>query len=85
MPTIPDKRADVISITEIFANAKFCLNWTFCINPNAFIGINAAGKTSVLKVILLALNLLNNQPINHIETKEILPVTPENCRNTDMS
>ncbi|MDO4268099.1 MAG: ATP-binding protein [Eubacteriales bacterium] len=39
---------------------------------NAFIGINAAGKTSVLKVILLALNLLNNQPINHIETKEIL-------------
>lgn len=39
---------------------------------NAFIGINAAGKTSVLKVILLALNILNNQPINHIETKEIL-------------
>lgn len=39
---------------------------------NAFIGINAAGKTSVLKVILLALNLLNNQPINHIETKDIL-------------
>lgn len=39
---------------------------------NAFIGINAAGKTSVLKVILLALNLLNNQPVNHIETKEIL-------------
>lgn len=39
---------------------------------NAFIGINAAGKTSALKVILLALNLLNNQPINHIETKDIL-------------
>ena len=39
---------------------------------NALIGINAAGKTSVLKVILLALNILNNQPINHIETKEIL-------------
>lgn len=39
---------------------------------NAFIGINAAGKTSVLKVILLALNLLNNQPINHIETRDIL-------------
>lgn len=42
---------------------------------NAFIGINAAGKTSVLKVILLALNLLNNQPINHIETKDILGET----------
>lgn len=38
----------------------------------AFIGINAAGKTSVLKVILLALDLLNNQPVNHIETKDIL-------------
>lgn len=39
---------------------------------NTFVGINAADKTSVLKVVLLALNLLNNQPINHIETKEIL-------------
>lgn len=44
---------------------------------NAFIGINAAGKTSVLRVILLALNLLNNQPINHIETKDILGETKE--------
>lgn len=42
---------------------------------NAFIGINAAGKTSVLKVILFALNLLNNQPLNHIETKDILGET----------
>ena len=44
---------------------------------NAFIGINAAGKTSVLKVIILALELLNNQPINHIETKDILGDTEE--------
>ena len=42
---------------------------------NAFIGINASGKTSVLKVILLALGILNNQPINHIEGKEILGAT----------
>ena len=42
---------------------------------NALIGINAAGKTSVLKVILLVLNILNNQPINHIETKDILDDT----------
>lgn len=49
---------------------------------NAFIGINAAGKTSVLKVILLALNLLNNQPINHIETKEILGDTDKAVINT---
>lgn len=39
---------------------------------DAFIGINAAGKTSVLKAIILALNILNNQPINHIETRDIL-------------
>lgn len=44
---------------------------------NAFIGINAAGKTSVLKVIILALNILNNQPINHIESKDILGETKD--------
>lgn len=38
----------------------------------AVIGINASGKTSALKVVLLALNLLNNEPINHIESKDIL-------------
>ena len=43
------------------------------LNPaNGFIGINASGKTSVLKVILLSLGILNNEPINHIETKDIL-------------
>lgn len=43
------------------------------LNPaNGFIGVNASGKTSVLKVILLALNMLNNDPLNHIETKDIL-------------
>ena len=41
------------------------------LNPaNGFIGVNASGKTSVLKVILLALNMLNNEPLNHIETKD---------------
>lgn len=29
----------------------------------AFIGINASGKTSVLKVIHLALNILRNEPM----------------------
>lgn len=49
---------------------------------NAFIGINASGKTSVLKIILLVLNLLNNEPINHIETKDILGDTKEAVFNT---
>ncbi len=38
----------------------------------AFIGINASGKTSVLKIINLALNILKNEPINHVEAKSIL-------------
>lgn len=43
------------------------------LNPtNAFIGVNASGKTSMLKVILLALGIMNNEPINHAVTKEIL-------------
>ncbi len=43
------------------------------LNPaNAFIGINASGKTSVLKVILLTMGILDNAPINHIAAKDIL-------------
>ena len=39
---------------------------------NAFIGINASGKTSVLKAIQLALSIVNNEPINHVDAKTIL-------------
>ena len=43
------------------------------LNPsNAFIGINASGKTSVLKVLILALGIINNEPINHINTKRYI-------------
>ena len=50
-----------------------CLFSNVYLNPsNAFIGINASGKTSVLKVILLALGIIDNDPINHIATKDIL-------------
>ena len=38
----------------------------------AFIGIDASGKTSVLKVVNLALSIIKNEPINHAETKSIL-------------
>ena len=41
-------------------------------SATGFIGINASGKTSVLRVILLALEIINNEPINHIETRDIL-------------
>ncbi|MCI6089635.1 MAG: hypothetical protein PT938_05640 [Solobacterium sp.] len=50
----------------------------YYLNPStAFIGINASGKTPMLKVVDLALNILNNKPINHIESKTILGGTRE--------
>lgn len=51
-------------------------------SANGFIGINASGKTSVLKVILLVLGIINNEPINHIETKDILGNAEEVKLNT---
>lgn len=44
---------------------------------NGMIGINASGKTSVLKLVLLSLGIINNEPINHIETKDILGNTQQ--------
>nr|WP_294494097.1 AAA family ATPase [uncultured Mediterraneibacter sp.] len=38
----------------------------------SFIGINASGKTTILKVLSFVIELLNNKPINSIESKEIL-------------
>lgn len=51
-------------------------------SANGFIGINASGKTSVLKVILLVLGIINNEPINHIETRDILGDAKEVKLNT---
>lgn len=43
------------------------------LNPvTVFTGINASGKTTVLRIIDFAVNLLNSEPINHIETRSIL-------------
>lgn len=42
---------------------------------SAFIGINASGKTSVLKTIQLAMGIIRNEPINHIEERTILGET----------
>ncbi len=39
---------------------------------NAFVGINASGKTTVLKTIIFAIRLLQNEPINHIAAKSVL-------------
>ena len=60
-------------IAEEQKNILYPLFSNIYMNPAVgFIGINASGKTSVLKVILLALDIINNEPINHIETRDIL-------------
>lgn len=41
-------------------------------NVVSVIGINASGKTSLLKVVTFALRMLNNEPINTIGCREIL-------------
>jgi AAA15 family ATPase/GTPase len=41
-------------------------------NIEMFAGINASGKTSVLKVILFAMDLLSSVPINQSRFKDIL-------------
>ena len=38
----------------------------------AFIGINASGKTTILKAVSFAIELLGSQPLNNICVKEIL-------------
>lgn len=43
------------------------------LNPAiSFIGVNASGKTTTLRLISFVLDLLNNEPINQIESKRIL-------------
>jgi len=61
---------DTDKLYNVFSNIY--LNQT-----NAIVGINASGKTSVLKVIQLALEILANKPINHIPSKDILGNTSE--------
>lgn len=41
-------------------------------NAVAFIGINASGKTTLLKLIAFAIRMLGNEPINKIAYTEIL-------------
>lgn len=41
-------------------------------NAIAFVGINASGKTTTLKVISFVIQMLNNEPINNIKNNNIL-------------
>lgn len=60
-------------VNETDRDNLFALRQNIYLNPaNAIIGINASGKTSVLKVIQLALSIVKNEPINHADAKTIL-------------
>ena len=72
--------ADRSLLHHLRNGSSFYLN-----NVEALIGINASGKTSVLKVILLALNLLNNEPINHIEISLTFTLTEKPSFNNCIS
>lgn len=41
-------------------------------NAVSFVGINASGKTTILKAVSFAMKMLNNESINNIRSKEIL-------------
>ena len=58
---------DKDSLHNLIKGSPFYLN-----SVASVIGINASGKTSVLKVLLLALNILGNEPVSHCESKDIL-------------
>lgn len=47
-------------------------------NVLSFIGINASGKTTILKLITFVCRMLNNEPINNIESSELLDDLAEN-------
>lgn len=80
--------ADGISLFKNGIHLNFCtqqrvldddkeeLNHLFSnvyLNPtNCFIGINASGKTSILKFFLLVLEILNSERINDAPNKEII-------------
>lgn len=60
-------------VSEDDKDNLYMMEDNYYLNPAcAFIGINASGKTSVLKVINLALNIVNNEPINHVDSGYIL-------------
>jgi len=53
----------------VFANGTKTVHQN---NVMSFIGINASGKTTVLKLIALVCRMLNNEPLNTIDCSEIL-------------
>lgn len=60
-------------VSEDSKRELFCLSRNIYLDPAiALVGINASGKTTILRTIDFVMNLLNNEPINHIDTRMML-------------
>ncbi len=62
-------------MSKVFVNST---NEFYQNNVLSFIGINASGKTTILKLITFVCRMLNNEPVNSIEASEILDDLAEN-------
>ena len=62
-------RDDKEYLYHLFSNANVNVYTNQIIS---FIGLNASGKTTILKVLSFAIELLNNKSINNISSKDIL-------------
>lgn len=60
---------------NVFSNSNINIYTNQAIS---FIGLNASGKTTILKAISFVINLLNNEALNNIKSKEILNDLSEN-------
>lgn len=70
-------------VTEENAEKMSCVffNGTRAFHQNnvmSFVGINASGKTTILKMIAFVCRMLNNEPINSIDCAEIFGNTASN-------
>ena len=64
---VTNDNADKMSCLFSTSSQSFYQN-----NVMSFIGINASGKTSILKLISFVCGILNNQPLNKVSYNEIL-------------
>lgn len=63
-------------LTNVFSNSSTKI---FTNNSLAFVGINASGKTTTLKVISFVMQMLNSTPINSIQCNDILKLLSVDC------
>lgn len=68
-------RENAENMSELFSTSS---NIFYKSNVISFTGINASGKTSVLKLITFVFGMLNNAPINSITCSEVLDGIADN-------